>query len=81
MPCQSLITKPSKPYCCFKTPVIMSPRACILIGAESLPTICRLEYDGMTDPTSCFCTASLNGSRKSASSCACVTVVTPWSIV
>src|SRR4051794_12056951 len=81
MPCQSLMTKPLKPSCFFSTPVIMSPRACILMGAVSLPTICRLEYDGMTDPTPCFCTACWNGSRNSACSWACVTVVTPWSTV
>src|SRR5438128_2172632 len=60
----------------FSTPVIWSPRACILIGAASLPMICRLEYDGMTVPTFLF-TAVTNGARYSAFSCCCVTFVTP----
>jgi len=49
---------PLKPNWFFNTPVIMSRRACILIGAVSLPRIRRLEYDGMTEPTSCCCTAA-----------------------
>ena len=50
----------------------MSLRACIFTGALSLPRICRLEYDGMTEPT-WSAMAVLYGPTYSSLSCLGVT--------
>ncbi len=77
---QSLMTKPSKPMRPLRTPLIMSPRACIFTAPLPSPAMSREEYDGMTVPTP-RSTAVRNGARWMSSSSSRVTLVTPWSMV
>ena len=66
IPSQSLITKPSKPSPFLSTPLISSPLACILIGFPVPSSVqSTLENEGITVPTSCFCTAGTYGLRAS----------------
>ena len=82
MPSQSLITKPSKPSLPLSTPVISSRLACIFSGLPTPSSVqSTLENDGITLPTSCFCTAGTYGAASCARSRARLVIAMPWSIV
>ena len=81
MPCQSEITKPSKPISPLSTSVISSWLACIFTASSVEPPLKSvLENDGMTEPTWCSWTAGQYGASASRSNSARVTRSMPWSI-